>query len=180
MHACLNVDEIMRLIAHNLVASSRKGSAVSLACCCKSFEDPVLDTLWATQDELHTLLESLPSDVWEEGGYSVSAPKTWLFSSLNFLIQKSFQRPPTTREWARFQKYARGMREIRQWVIPDSLSPETFSVIQLCTINEPLFPNLRTLDLMGIKGWLIPFIPLFLSLRTTSITLGFESNLRKG
>ena len=46
--------------------------------------------------------------------------------------------------------------------------------MQPYAINEPLLPNLRTLDLMGIK--FVRFIPLFLSPRTTSITLGFEFN----
>ena len=68
------------------------------------------------------------------------------------------------------------MRELRYFVTPDSVSPETFSVMQPCTTNEPLLPNLRTLDLMEIKEWFIPFIPLFLSPRTTSITLGFGFN----
>ena len=45
MHLCLNVDEILRLIAHELVASRGKGTTVGLACCCKGFEDPVLDGL---------------------------------------------------------------------------------------------------------------------------------------
>jgi len=85
MHACLNVDEIVRAIAHELVTSSGEGSAVSLACCCKSFEDPVLDTLWAKQQMLLPLLKSLPGDVWKEGGYSVSAPTTCL-SSLSLTI----------------------------------------------------------------------------------------------
>ena len=57
------------------------------------------------------------------------------------------------------------------------MSPEAFSVIQPYTVNEPLLLNLRTLDLTGIKAWFIPFIPLFLSPRTTSITLVFGSNL---
>jgi len=73
MHACLNVDEIVRFVAHELVVSSGERSAVSLACCRKSFEDPVLGTLWAEQDVLLPLLKSLPCDVWKEGGYSVSA-----------------------------------------------------------------------------------------------------------
>ena len=80
MHACLNVDEIARLIVHNLVASSGEGSAVSLACCCKSFEDPVLDVLWAKQHFLLPLLRCFPGDVWEEGGCSVSTSTTCLFS----------------------------------------------------------------------------------------------------
>jgi len=73
MHACLNVDEIARLIACELVASRAEAAAVVLACCRKSFEDPVLDTLWETQDRFLPLLKSLPVDVWNEGGYTVSA-----------------------------------------------------------------------------------------------------------
>ena len=46
MHACLYVDEILRLIASELVVPGAKATTVLLVCCCKSFEDPVLDTLW--------------------------------------------------------------------------------------------------------------------------------------
>ena len=45
----LNVDEIVRHIASELVASGRKAAAVCLACCRKSFEDLVLDAQRATQ-----------------------------------------------------------------------------------------------------------------------------------
>jgi len=80
MHACLNVDEIVRLIALELVASGGEATAVCLACCCKSFEDPVLDALWAGQRLLLPLLKSFPGDVWRGGGYSVSASTACLFS----------------------------------------------------------------------------------------------------
>jgi len=81
MHAaaCLNEDEIVRLIALELVASGGEATAVGLACCCKGFEDPVLDTLWAEQVSLLPLLKTLPSGVWKEGGYSVSASTPCLF-----------------------------------------------------------------------------------------------------
>lgn len=73
MHPCLNVDEIVRLLACELVASEAKATAVSLACCCKNFEDPVLDTLWDMQDQLRPLLKCLPQKVWkEEDGNFVS------------------------------------------------------------------------------------------------------------
>ena len=49
------------------------------------------------------------------------------------------------------------------------------SVLQLCTIGEPLFPNMKTLDVWAAGGW-ISFIPLFLSQRTTVISIGFDSN----
>ena len=52
MHACLNVDEIIRLIAGELVVSKSKTAAVALAFCRRSFEKSVLDVLWETQDKL--------------------------------------------------------------------------------------------------------------------------------
>ena len=79
MHPCLNVDEILRLIAHELVASGGKGTAVGLACCRKGFGDPVLDVLWETQDQLLPLLETFPGDVWDEDECTVSTPKTRFF-----------------------------------------------------------------------------------------------------
>ena len=73
MHHCLNVDEILRLLACTIVASGAGATAVVLACCCKSCEDPVLDVLWVTQDCLFPLLKSLPGNVWKvEGGQFVS------------------------------------------------------------------------------------------------------------
>ena len=65
MHPCLGVYEILGLIAHELVASGAKGSAVPLACCCKSFEAPVLDALWESQNRLLPLLKSFPVDIWK-------------------------------------------------------------------------------------------------------------------
>ena len=80
MHACLKVDEIVRLVVHELIASEGKATAAGLARCCKSFEDPVLDALWATLDQLLPLLELFPGDVWNESGCTVSAPATSTFS----------------------------------------------------------------------------------------------------
>ena len=73
MHLCLNVDEILRQVAHELVASKVKATAVSLACCCKAFEDLVLSVLWGSQSRLLPLLKTLPTDVWKvEAGRFVS------------------------------------------------------------------------------------------------------------
>lgn len=80
MHICLRVDEIVRIIAHELVGSGGKATAVSLACCSNSFEDPALDALWTTQDRLLPLLMTFPMDVWSEGGYFVSV-STGVFPS---------------------------------------------------------------------------------------------------
>ena len=90
MHACLNVDEIVRLIASKLVGPGSRATAVALACCRKSFENPVLDVLWETQGKLIPLLKSLPGDVWNGSGCAVgdqphtySFPLTVLFKSLS-------------------------------------------------------------------------------------------------
>jgi len=85
MHPCLNVDEILRLLACELVASEAKGTAVSLACCRKSFEDPVLDALWESQDRLTPLLKCLPRGVWKKNSF-VSYVMMFIFSTLSHLI----------------------------------------------------------------------------------------------
>ena len=172
MHACLNVDEILRLIVCELIESEAKASAAALACCRKSFEDPVLDVLWEAQDGPLPLLKSFPADVWSEGGYTVSAPVAHILSSLNCFIRKSFKRYPTPLEWTRFRKYARKIREIRDLGGLRVLSSEVFLALQLCAISEPLFPHMKTLFLWHINGESISFIPLFLSPRTTVISIG--------
>ena len=179
MHTCLNVDEIVRLIAGELVASEAKVTAVTFACCRKGYEDPVLDALWKTQRELLPLLKSLPGGVWNDVGCTVSAPTTHFYLSLNTSVRKTFKRLPTTPEWARFRKYARRMRQLRGLCILDDLSKEVFSVLQLCAINESLFPNMRSLNLWP-AGKSISFVPLFLSPRITVISITcFGLNLPK-
>ena len=86
MHPCLRVDEIVRLVATELVESDGGGTSVALACCCKSFEDPVLDALWECQFDLLPLLETLPEDVWNGRGRTVSVPTTHFYLPLNRLV----------------------------------------------------------------------------------------------
>ena len=83
MHRCLCVDEIVRLISHELVMAGGKATAVALACCCKRFEDPALDSLWETQSDFISLLDTFPGDVWGHV-YEVSmAIKISLLSIIN-------------------------------------------------------------------------------------------------
>jgi hypothetical protein len=173
MHVCLSVDEILRLVVCELVGSEANATAVALACSCKSFADPALDVVWETQGRLLMLLKSLPGDVWNGDGCTVSTPIAHVLFFLNHLDQKTFRRLPTTLEWARFRKYARRMRMITEPGAPDSLSPEVFAVLQSHVINEPLFPNLKSLDLWATVGEFIPFIPSFLSPTTAVITITF-------
>jgi len=87
MHPCLSVDEILRLFACELVGSEAKATAVALACCCKSFEEPVLDVLWEKQERLTPLLKCNPRDVWEGQDRNFVGPVAAFFRlALNLLI----------------------------------------------------------------------------------------------
>jgi hypothetical protein len=65
------------------------------------------------------------------------------------------------------------MRMFREPGDPYILSSEVFAVLRFCATDEPLFPNLTNLDLCHTVGEFIPFIPSFLSPRTTSISIAF-------
>jgi len=105
MHSCLNVDEILRLFACELVASEAKATAVALACCCKRFEEPALDALWETQNQLTPLLKCFPRDVWDENGGSIVSPLTAIiFPAFNHLVSKDFQENPDKSRMDSFPK----------------------------------------------------------------------------
>ena len=183
MHACLHVNEILRLIAREVVASEGEATAVALACCCKGFEDIVLDILWETQHNLVRLLKTFPEDVWNVGECLVSVQTTCAASSLNYFIRKYFRRLPTTLELTRFRKYARRIRNFKDFgsLDLDSLSSEVFLVLQRFSFNEPLLPNLKTLELWFVDAETAPFILSFISPATTCIDISFEtSHLPKG
>ena len=109
MHPCLNVDEILRLLAHELAWSKAKATALSLACCCKSFEDPVLDVLWGTQERLLPLLKSFPGDVWKvEAGRFVSPPTVPILSSSDCSTEEVFRETPNERGMEPFPKIRPG------------------------------------------------------------------------
>lgn len=65
------------------------------------------------------------------------------------------------------------MRKLEERGPRNTLSSEVFSVLQHCAINEPLFPNLKTLRLWGTTVEFVPFIPLFLSPGIITINIGF-------
>jgi len=77
--------------------------------------------------------------------------------------------------------YAQRIQELKEIASQDLLSSEVFLVLQHCVINEPLFPNLKTLKLASTAGEVVPFIPLFLSSGAITIDIDFipSSNLLK-
>ena len=179
MHPSLRVDEILKLVAHEIVAANQNATAVALARCCKCFEDPVLDALWETMFQFTNLLKTLPGEIWGPGGYQVSIEITMIvFPIFNPSILKSFRRLLTVQEWARFRTYARRMRKIEGHGTLDLLSSQVLSALQLHTLNELLLPNLQSLWLWftNLTEDFISFIPLFLSTKTTLIDIIFSGS----
>ena len=64
--------------------------------------------------------------------------------------------------------------------MPDPLPSRILLVLQFHLCGEPLLPNLKSLNLFGIWNGYIPFIPLFLSPQTTSISLHFPDDYYDG
>jgi hypothetical protein len=79
--------------------------------------------------------------------------------------------------------YARRVRIIEESESLDLLSSQVLSVLQFHALSGPLLPNLQTLELWFTSGSTeeyIPFIPLLLSTKITSIDLIFSgSDLHK-
>ena len=176
MHPCLNVDEILRLLACELVASKAQATAVALASCCRSFEDPVLDALWETQDQLTPLLKCFPHDVWKEDEGFVSQPVPFIFCARNHLIWKTFKRIPTKGEWIDFRKHARRMRKLTLDTSGDSVTPGTLFALQFRTAGEPFLPRLKSFECEEATEAFIPFISLFLSSKTIWIKIAFAED----
>ena len=148
------------------VASEWRATAAAFARCCKSFEDPVLDALWETQDQgLNPLLVSLPEGVLDSTR-NVGVSITFVLYSFNY-PHPVFQKTPD----------GVGMGSvpgIRSKNIALTPYLHKFSGYCFRVFCEPLLPNLKSLKLTNVAEDLVPFIPLFVSPRITSIYLAFE------
>ena len=174
MHPCLHVDEILRLVACQLIGLEAKATAVSLASCCRSFGDPVLDALWETQNRLTPLLKCLPEEVWrEEDGSFVSQLVIAVHLLLKCLFPQFLQRIPTKVEWTNLQKYTRRVKKLELFPSTDPLTPEILLALQFRTANEPFLPRLKEFECKKPAEAFIPFIPLFLSPKTIDIKITF-------
>ena len=64
-HSYWGLPEIVRAIAANLVSDKAKGSAVALASCCKSLEEPALGEVWRSLSNLAPLVTCYPLEIWD-------------------------------------------------------------------------------------------------------------------
>ena len=66
------------------------------------------------------------------------------------------------------------MQTLQENSILDIISPQVLSVLQFRALCGRLLPHLKTFELWAARGDSIPFIPLFLSPRTSTITFAFN------
>ena len=69
-HEVFKIDEVLRLIAGHVVDLCGPG-AIAFACCCKTFEEPVLSFYWEDR-RLDKLASVLPEGVLKRSGLGVS------------------------------------------------------------------------------------------------------------
>ena len=58
----------------------------------------------------------------------------------------------------------------------DLITPDVLLALQLRTSNDPLLPRLGTFECKAVSQAFVPFVPLFLSSRTSEITIGFVAS----
>lgn len=75
-HRCWELDEIVRIIAAHLVSDEARASAVSLASCSKSLEEPALREVWRNLSSLAPLVKCFPPELWEIEGEKLVGTKT--------------------------------------------------------------------------------------------------------
>ena len=69
------LDEIVRAIAANLVSDRARASAVALASCSKSVEEPALGEVWRSLSSLAPLVKCFPPEIWEVKDEMLASPQ---------------------------------------------------------------------------------------------------------
>jgi len=143
-HRIFEIDEILRVIVW-YARDISEVATVSLACCCRAFEEPALSLLWVRKS-LNELLSLLPL---------TTGPTA----------------RPTEEEWKRFQRYASWIRVLLVDVTPGYVTQELtlLNLITTSSTNGPtqqattaIFPNLRDLTWYGEPSSLV-HLPHFIS-----------------
>jgi len=68
------------------------------------------------------------------------------------------------------------MRRITLDTSKDPLTSDILLAVQLRSVHGPWLPRLESFECEGVTGAFIPFVPLFLSSKTTQVTIGFAED----
>jgi len=144
-HKIFEIDEILRIIVQHTRDTSET-TTVSLACCCKSFEEPAFSLLW------------------------VKKP----FNRLAALFLSILTRAPTEEEWNRFRRYASWIRILFVNLQPGYATRESTLLLDLIASHfikrseTTVFPNLRNLVWYG-EASSLTYLPSIVSQTLTDL-----------
>ena len=85
-------------------------------------------------------------------------------------------RVPTDAEWAHSTKWARRMRKLDVDASRYPITPGNIQILQLRAAADPWLPRLKSFVCVEATGEFIPFIPSFLSPKTTVINVEFAED----
>jgi len=137
-HKIFEIDEILRVIVWYTKDISET-TTVSLACCCKSFEEPALSLLWVRKS----------------------------LNRLTALFPSILTRTPTEEEWNRFRRCASWIQVLSVDLTPGYVTQELTPLLNVIASHSikratTVFPNLRGLAWYGEPSSLT-FLPSFVS-----------------
>ena len=171
-HKCWGLDEIVRDIAACLVSDQARASAVSLAICSKSLEEPALGEVWRSLSSLAPLVKCFPPEVWEAKDEKLASTTTSVRKTRDGYLtdpRQIFRRAPLRSEWTRFrQGYAPKVQHLSVFSPSAVISPAALHLLRLYSPDSPLLPNLASLIWESDETYL-PFISLFISRSLASI-----------
>ncbi|KAJ7054928.1 hypothetical protein C8F01DRAFT_1322471 [Mycena amicta] len=147
MHRALCIDEVLQSILSHVDSpvdtGARERSLAYLARTCKTFEDPALDLLWASQDTLNCLLKCLPAEHWHEVPSNFTHWRRdwpWPIFCLHETVAKN--------DWGRVLHYSRRVRSLSlgfksssECAFPDA---QTLRTIASQFADGELMPNLSS------------------------------------
>jgi len=164
-HAIVEIDELLRLVIDELVATSPP-TAVSLAITCRSLEEPTLSSLWRQQTSLDHLLKVLPGSTWAKKEYGLSvivSVRSLSACRTRYQFPQAIEHDPSAKDWARLQRYASWMRKLSLGR-NDRHIGNTLSRLHSNSPGGLLFPKLEYLDWnVQRTDATLTFFPLFLS-----------------
>jgi len=153
-HRIFEIDEILRVIVQ-YTRDTSETTTVSLACCCKSFEEPALSHLWVSKrlNELAALLPSILT-----------------------------ARAPIEEEWNRFRRYASWIRILFVNLQPGYATRESTLLLDLIASHfikrseTTVFPNLRNLVWYG-EASSLTYLPSIVSQTLTDLRVNISTRL---
>ncbi|KAH9919410.1 uncharacterized protein B0H18DRAFT_636572 [Fomitopsis serialis] len=128
MHRALTIREFIEMVVDEDTRpfSLADPTLLALALTCRTFQEPALDMLWASQYGLGHLVQCLPEDLW-----------TYSDNSMDSVTLREPTRATTQQDWQRFDVYARRVRRLHHEDDPHVHIRLKF--FRECHVSGPLF-----------------------------------------